>query len=159
LEKIDLNGQHFYYKATYPVSDLNDRVEGTNTLPPPAIRRIMLTYIELDLNTLKYIMTLNSVRHLTIKPSSAHATNRIESSDNGLKDEERVLDQFEAYCEGLDVVDVKLKQINVSAIYKKTESDTLLSRQVRVDEERSSSSDSFEEQNSDESLKMYLGYK
>jgi hypothetical protein len=62
---------------------------------------------------------------------------------------EAVLNRFGEYCRGLNVVDVCLKQINVSTIYKKTPSEAILSHRLEVDEENISGSDDDDEEQND----------
>jgi hypothetical protein len=75
---------------------------------PPTIREVELTYVELDVPTINYIMNLISNKQLTITSSSTPATKRIISTDDNLEG----LD----LCQGLDMVNVYLRQNNVSTI-------------------------------------------
>jgi hypothetical protein len=69
LDMIILHGFQFYYQSTAPFADSNEEEGIRKTQPAAAVRAIKLTYVELDLNTLKFIMTLASIRQLKIRPS------------------------------------------------------------------------------------------
>jgi hypothetical protein len=70
-EKIALRGgQECHYQVAATVLNINQE----DTQPTAAIKEIFMTYLKLDLNNLNYIMTLTSVRQLTVKAVYEPAT-------------------------------------------------------------------------------------